>query len=343
MDYTKQTLTKECAIVHKSTSKVRVDYVDLLKGITILWIIWIHAGSYDFGNYRNPIFFFASGIFFKLTDAKTFFSKRVWMIIIPFLFFYIVSIPYGILVDLWDYKTINAFDWNRILDLFKIVDSTGYLTLNMPLWFLMTLFMIQSFSFIVFRLKKWIIFVLALLSLIFFEELSSIPSLFMINNALAWFGYFAIGYLSGKPLIKYLNTLPRKVFVFLLSLFILIGCIVFEQLEIADWHNLIGKTKLIVFIICFMTFFSFLNGMKSLQFLRFYGKNSLIVLGAHLWILVPIQRLMFRLLRFHHPLIGLGMAIATAVLLVPVIIWMNKYIPFFVGKQNHFKSDIKAS
>lgn len=260
------------------------------------------------------------------------------MIIIPFLFFYIISIPYGILVDLWDYKTINAFDWNRILDIFKIVDSTGYLTLNMPLWFLMTLFMIQSFSFIVFRLKKWIIFVLALLSLIFFEELSSIPSLFMINNALAWFGYFAIGYLSGKPLIKYLNSLPRKVFVFLLSLFILIGCIVFEQLEIADWHNLIGKTKLIVFIICFMTFFSFLNGMKSLQFLRFFGKNSLIVLGAHLWILVPIQRLMFRLLRIHHPLIGLGMAIATAVLLVPVIIWMNKHIPFLVGKRKDVKT-----
>lgn len=325
--------------IHNIAPKVRVDYVDLLKGITILWIIWIHAGSYDFGNYRNPIFFFASGIFFKLTDAKTFFSKRVWTIIIPFLFFYISSIPFRYIVDLWDTRSFEAFNWNRILDIFKIIDRSDYLTLNVPLWFLMTLFMIQSFSFIVFRLKKWIIFVLALLSLLFFDELESIPSLFMINNALAWFGYFAIGYISGKPLIKYLNSLPRKVFVFLLSLFILIGCIVFEQLEIADWHNLIGKTKLIVFIVCFMTFFSFLNGMKSLQFLRFYGKNSLIVLGAHLWILVPIQRLMFRLLRIHHPLIGLGMAIATAVLLVPVIIWMNKHIPFLVGK----RKDVKTS
>lgn len=260
------------------------------------------------------------------------------MIIIPFLFFYIASIPFRYIIDLWDTRSFEAFHWNRILDIFKIIDRADYLSLNVPLWFLMTLFMIQSFSFIVFRLKKWIIFVLALLSLLFFEELSSIPSLFMINNALAWFGYFAIGYLSGKPLIKYLNTLPRKVFVFLLSLFILIGCIVFEQLEIADWHNLIGKTKLIVFIICFMTFFSFLNGMKSLQFLRFYGKNSLIVLGAHLWILVPIQRLMFRLLRFHHPLIGLGMAIATAILLIPVIKWMNRYIPFLVGKRKDVKT-----
>lgn len=313
--------------------KVRVDYVDLLKGITILWIIWIHAGSYDFGNYRNPIFFYASGIFFKLTDAKTFFTKRVFMIIIPFLFFYLASIPFRFIVDLWDFRTTHAFDWNRILDIFKVLDRSDYLSLNVPLWFLLTLFMIQAFSFIVFRLNKTTILVLALLSLIFFEELSSIPSLFMVNNALAWFGYFAIGYLTGKPLIKYLNSLPRKVFVFILTLLILAGCIIFERFEIADWHNLVGKTKLIVFIVCFMTFFSFLNGMKSLQFLRFFGKNSLIVLGAHLWILVPIQRISFRLLRTTDPLIGLVMAILTAILLIPVIIWMNKHIPYLVGKR----------
>lgn len=324
--------------IHNIAPKVRVDYVDLLKGITILWIIWIHAGSYDFGNYRNPIFFFASGIFFKLTDAKTFFSKRIWMIIIPFWFFYISSIPFRYIVNLWDTRSFEAFNWNRILDIFKIVDCHDYLSLNVPLWFLLTLFMIQSFSYIAFRLNHWIILALALLSLVFYEELYRIPSLFMINNALAWFGYFAIGYLTGKPLIKYLNSLRRKTFVFILSLLILAGCIIFEQFEIADWHNLVGKAKLIVFIVCFMTFFSFLNGMKSLQFLRFYGKNSLIVLGAHLWILDPIKRISFRLLRTTDPLIGLVMAIATAVLLVPVIIWMNKHIPFLVGKCKDVKT-----
>ena len=328
----------ECSngTIQKNAPSIRIDYIDLLKGISILWIIWIHSGISQFANYGNAIFFFTSGIFFKLTDAKSFFSQKVWKIIIPFVFFYIVSIPYGIIVDLWDYRTIHAFDWNRILDVFQIIDIHNYLSLNVPLWFLLTLFMIQSFSFIVFRLNKWTIFVLALLSLLFFEELSSIPSLFMINNALAWFGYFAIGYLSGKPLIRYLDSLPRKIFVFILSLLILVGCILFERFEVTDWHNLVGKTKLIVFIICFMTFFSFFNGIKSLQFLRFYGKNSLIVLGAHLWILVPIQRLMFRLLGFRHPLIGLGMAIATAILLIPVIIWMNRHIPFLVGKPRSY-------
>ena len=220
-----------------------------------------------------------------------------------------------------------------MLDIFKIIGPSDYLSLNVPLWFLLTLFMIQTFSFMVFRLNPIIIFIFALLSLIFFEELYQIPSLFMINNAIAWFGYFAIGYLTGKPLIKYLNSLHRKLFIFVLSLIILIGCIVFERLEIYDWHNLIEKTKLIVFIVCFMTLFSFLSGVRSLEFLRFYGKNSLIVLGAHLWILIPIQRITFRLLRTHDPIIGFGMAVITAILLIPIINWMNKNIPFLIGKK----------
>lgn len=251
----------------------------------------------------------------------------------PFVFFYLASIPFRIIVDLWDFRTIQAFDWYRVLELFLVTDEGAYLSINTPLWFLLTLFMIQLYSFFVFRLDRIIILILALLSLVFFEELYHIPSLFMMNNALAWFGYFAIGYLSGKPLIRYMNTLPKKITVFILSLSILFGCMFFEQLEISDWHNLVGKTKLIVFVVCFMTFFSFFNGMRSLEFLRFYGKNSLIVLGAHLWILVPIERIMFRLLRIHDPIIGLGMAITTAVLLIPVINWSNHHIPFLVGKR----------
>lgn len=310
-----------------------------MKGLTILWIIWIHSDHPDFGNYRNPIFFFASGIFFKLSDAKTFFSKRVLMIIIPFIFFYLASVPFRYIVDLWDFRSFQAFNWSRLMDIFMVVGRWDYLSLNVPLWFLVTLFMIQCYSYIVFRLPKWTILILAILSLIFFEELNDIPSPFMMNNALSWFCYFAFGYLIGKPIIGYLNSLPRKVFVFVISLLIVIGCVLFEQLEVTDWHNLVGKTKLVVFIVCFMTFFSFFNGWSKLEVLRFFGKNSLIVLGAHVWILIPIERVMFRLTQIHHPWLGFIMAIMTAIILIPVINWMNRYIPFLIGKKRELHKE----
>lgn len=310
----------------------RVDYIDLLKGITILWIIWMHTYHPDFGNLRNPIFFFASGIFFKISDAKTFFLKRILLILIPFTFFYLMSVPIKWIIDYWDYRDIFAFDWSRILDIFRCEAKADYLSLNRPLWFLITLFLIQSFSFIIMRLPKIIIATFALVSLIFFEDISSQPSYFMVNCACAWFCYFAFGYLIGKHMIAFINNSTRKIAVFVISisLFLLLQFVV---ADIAVPFHLTEKTKSLSFIIGFMTFFSFFNGFPQLEILRFFGKNSLIVLGAHMWILVPLERLFHKLFHMHNYYIGFAIATLTAMFLIPIIIYMNKYIPNLVGKR----------
>lgn len=314
-------------------NKPRVDYIDLLKGITILWIIWLHSDHPDFGNYRMPVFFFASGIFFKLSDTKTFFTKRFKSLVIPFLFFYVASIPFAYIVDLWNYRDFFIFDWNRVFDIFSINSSREYLTVNPPLWFLLALFFIQTFSLVIFRLKNLLILVICLLSLLFHNFLLTVPSPFMINLAMAYFGYFGLGYLMGKPLISIMNSLNRKIIVFAISLLILISCAFYINEGYTDFYNIIDRTKQLSFVITFMSFFSFFDGVSWMEFLRFYGKQSLIVLGAHLWILIPIKRLVYKFTQTHDPVIGFFMAVATAILLIPVINWMNKYIPFCVGKK----------
>ena len=132
------------------------------------------------------------------------------MILVPFCFFYVASIPFRYIIDTWDNRVFDNFDWSRILDLFKIEARADYLSLNVPLWFPLTLFVIQTYSFVVFRLGKKAILFLAILSLIFFKELNLIPTPFMLNNALAWFGYFAFGYVVGKPLIGYLKSFKNQ-------------------------------------------------------------------------------------------------------------------------------------
>ena len=126
----------------------------------------------------------------------------------------------------------------------------------------------------------------------------------------------------------------RKCIIFIISLFILITCASYLNADIPDFYNMIDRTKQLAFVIAFMSFFSFFDGVAWMEFLRFFGKQSLIVLGAHLWILIPIKRLMFKITQTHDPIIGFFMAVATAIILVPVIKCMNKYIPFFVGKNN---------
>lgn len=325
------------------STKPRVDYIDLLKGITILWIIWIHTDHPDFGNYRNPIFFFASGMFFKLTDFKSFFSKRINTIIIPFLFFYILSIPFRFIIDLWDYRSIYAFDWDRILDVFRIIDKSDYLSLNVPLWFLLTLLIIQSMSLLLLRLPNTVIILLACMAVFFKQELEQWPTLFMINNAVYWFAFFAIGFVIGKPLIKLLSLEKRRLQVFTGSILLVFVCVAFEKCGMTDYHEFVEHAKYLAFIVSFTAFMSFFNGMANVEALRFFGKNSLIVLGTHLWILVPLGRIMFKLTGIHHPWIGFGMAIATAILLIPVINILNKKVPYLVGKQNHSPQTTRPS
>ena len=324
----------------KTTGKSRVDYVDLLKGITILWVIWIHSDHPDFGNFRMPVFFFASGIFFKLSDPKSFFTKRWYSFIIPFLFFYIASIPFEWMIDLWDYRTLDAFDWNRIMSLF----SNDGLLINPPLWFLLVLFFIQSLSYVVFRLNKSIIWILCIASLFFHEELLGLPCHFMIKKGLAYFGYFGLGYLIGKPMIKLMCNLKRKTMVFIATLAVLFISILYLDNGLPDYHFMIERIKQIAFTLSFMTFFSFFDGVKWLGFLRFYGKESLIVLGTHQWFLIPIRRVVFKFIKIHNPIIGFFMAALTAVILYPVIKFLNKKIPVFVGKRKNIeKGRLKIS
>lgn len=318
--------------VSQVSTKPRVDYVDLVKGITIIWIIWIHTDCPDFGGYRNPIFFFASGIFFKLSEFSSFFKKRLKNILLPLLFFFFASLPFRLIVHYWDNRTLSTYDWSVLGDLFTYASNHDYLALNVPLWFLMALFTIQISSFFILRLPKIVILSLSLMSFFFMTELRAWPTYFMFNQACVWFGYFSVGFLFGKPLIRIMNTYGRKAFVLVVSLMLIMTCIGVEKTVVSEHIYLVEQFKYLAFIVMFMAAFSFFNGCRHLEVLRFFGKNSLVVLVMHLWILVPIERIMFKVTRVHDPALGLFMACTTAVILIPVIVFMNRKLPFLIGK-----------
>ena len=47
--------------------KQRVEYIDALRGLCIMWVVWYHSVHPDWVGYpfRLPVLFFVSGIFFK--------------------------------------------------------------------------------------------------------------------------------------------------------------------------------------------------------------------------------------------------------------------------------------
>lgn len=324
---------------YTNTQHERIDYIDLLKGFAILWIIWIHTTHPDFvgGPYRIPIFFFASGIFFKKRKFKEFFIKRLNTLIIPFLFFYLISYPFRIIVHFWDFRTLSNFNWLSILDLFKSVPQWDYLSVNVPLWFLLCIFVIQVIYYFLMNLPRYILIILIVLSILLKDEILSISTPFMINNALYWGAFFALGNIIGKPFIKLIKSLRPRITIFIICMGIFIGCHFFSTHSLF-LENIITHIEIITFILSIIIIFSFFDGLKCMEFLRFYGKNSLIVLGSHLLILIPLDRISFKLFHIHTSLLGFTSALITTIILYFVINWMNKNLPYVVGKKPIFKT-----
>jgi hypothetical protein len=302
--------------------------------------VWSHTDSWDFGHgwtpgdIANTIFFFASGIFFKTGPCTDFLIKRVQRLLVPFFFFYILSIPFRILVDLWDQHGAFTFDWSRILDLFIISERSDYLSLNVPIWFLWTTFVIHLLANVLFRLPKWGVLLLALCSLFFQKELLAWPTIFMFNNALGWFGFFALGYLTGKPLINVLSVArQRRRLLAVLGTIFIVSWLWVDIFQEQDSRNLLLNVRKIAFTMLLLSLLSFFNQTKGVPYLKYVGEQSLVVLGSHLWILIPILRICHKLFGSGHGLLGGAMAILTLALSIPLIRFLNRKLPMLVGVQ----------
>lgn len=319
------------------TTSTRIDYIDLVKGFAILWIVWWHAGVPAFAQpyYHVPVFFFLSGMFFNKKDSFIISSqKTIRRIGIPFLFFYIVSYPYRMIVYLWDHRTLTGFRWNCILDIFKIEWRADYLYVNVPLWFLVCLFVLQLSYYFINKLPQWSIWIIAIGGAVCFVFTQYIPTPLMINVAMHYITYFAIGALVGNKLLEYIKINKNRILVIIISVIIyLTAQILYNPFESNTFiYNILLHTQTFSFIFFIITVFSFLNNAKHLAFLRFYGNNSIVVLGLHVPVLIIFQRIGHKLCDDFGLWEAFICTVCTIVTLYPIIILLNRFIPSLIGK-----------
>ena len=319
----------------KQTNKQRVDYIDLIKGITIFGVIWVHTCHFDWltAILVNSIFFFLSGFFFYRKPIKNFIKTKIKTILIPFLFFYLLSYPFRIIVHYWDYRTLSTFDWRCILDIFDISAQTDYLFVNVPLWFLICIFVIQVIYYFISYLDKRLIAVIAIACLVAKDLFYSIPSPFMINAAFYYLGFFALGNLFGKPLIEKLKNPQFRHISLRISILLMIIVIGVSINSTNNWIELqTTHIKLLMIFFTLMSVASYFNENKHLRLIRFFGENSLIIMGLHVPPLIVIKRISMMLFGECTPMMGFLHSILCIAILYVVIIFCNKYIPFLVGK-----------
>lgn len=315
----------------------RLTYVDILKGFTILWVVWMHMDlpSFIHPSVQMPVFFFLSGCFFKPRPFKEFIKKKVNTLIVPFLFFWFISYIYFVIKNEFIPCSFNLNDINW-LNVINVWDKYFYGKISI-LWFLIGLFIMEMLWFFAdkYSIKK--IFLIISLFILYpiggylyakqiFYPIPFVP----IAHTLTFIPYYVIGAILGKKVLTICESSIKEkqnYIVLLISLFILAIIQFFPPKPIPYLIYIFPYT--IAFIILALKIAFLVRNLKIMELLNFYGKNSIVVYTTHWqlikWIVLPD----YITTQTHYWII--------CVVEIFLILFFNKFLPIVIGKKALFK------
>ena len=285
----------------------RINYIDYFKGISIFLVIWVHTFHPFWLDdiLVNSFFFFISGLFFKNDSFIKTTKKQINQLLIPFLFFYIISYPFKDIVN------------------------------NVPLWFLPALIVIRYYAWFITKLPTCFWFVSIALSFIFFDYLLTIDNLFIIKRPVYWSSFYLLGYLANRIDVKNCYNIQY------LKRWIIFICLVISILFLTILNNKMQSDYIVqIRLICIIYMLIFLLSLiekVKLHFLSFIGSNTIHILGLHYLFLKPLQNFLAEKYFLNGVWIGFFeslIVLSFLLLLIPII---NKYMPQFLGKKNIIK------
>jgi len=330
--------------------KPRIAYIDFMKCLCIMLIVMYHI-DHGFFNYlaphlndalqafRLPMYYFISGIFFKLYDGYADFTRRkVNNILVPFVFF----VVFAFVVRSLEYGLRVAVGADPIeLTLTQLVEPfyLRYWPNTTPLWFLLSLFWVNI---IFYALQRWIkplwgiLLATMALSVVGYElGIHHVELPLMMDTSLVALPYFVLGW--G---VKRLGAVPpsrwdRWGIVALL----VVALPIYWLNEFMNLHFQVLPAYWKLYLVPFVAILALFWACKPLPripVMNHFGRYSLIILGTHPLILQPIRFLLVRSGMDYG--IQLTLIVFTLTMLVewPLIWLLKTYFPRFTAQKPFF-------
>lgn len=271
-------------------SKSRQDYLDIVAGILIIFMVYHHAfpnSSLDVWGSRFLFFymswfFFKAGVFFRKEFAlKDVFLKSARRLLLPFVVFSVIGqVVYAIELTVLNNLHMN-FVTNTILDIIK----TGAIFGNGPLWFLLTLFFVRILYASLCKMVRllWIIpSFFGFFAFIFYHFEITTP-LYLGNTCLGAF-FFGLGTLLKNMQYKIPIFIACSI-VYLVTVSFLptLGSFVNNNSESYIWWIVASLAG----IITYNNVFKIINPQK--RFFGFCGQHSLEILVSHMPIISLVR------------------------------------------------------
>lgn len=317
--------------------KERIHWIDWSKCILIYLVVVAHYGRISpfvdnlICAFHMPAFFMISGYLHKQMPVKQSVIKNFKRLIVPAFLFSLLC--WGYFVALMVIKDVPfTFDGYVSKFLFGMIfyDRPNVTPPCGVIWFLQVLFISKILLDIVARYGDKAIFaacaVCAVATWVWYTaDINDMRYQFLLQRTCASFPFVALGYVAKeKQLFLKLSRVGWLPYL-LLALY-LVGVVYNGRVGIATWR--FGHDVVLYYLVALtgcICFFLFVNKIK------FGGGNLLINISNGTIIILCLHRIMISL-AYHVPLGAYIGSLVIVVLCYPLILFFNKYLPWFTGK-----------
>ena len=308
----------------------RYEYIDIVKGFTIIWVLWMHMGLPEliYPSVQMPIFFFLSGTFYHAKESTLWRQMKsdAYKLLLPAFVFSMLALC---CLCLKDRLTVDG--------IFSIIVQCLSASI---VWFLLALFYFRTIAYPCVKNRKPVI--VLLISLLIY-----VPGFYLYANECYWIlpffplshlGVFMIWFAIGVLYGKYILNLIVKPQLYKTGTCILLSFLYMLLVHYPDWDSVFlvyipwfvygfPYTLGVIFVILFAAYH--LNRICNYHFiskiLAYVGKNSIVFYLTH-W---PLWMYIFKPLDWN-----VYLSFALIVLLeFPLILLFNNYLPWCIGKK----------
>lgn len=335
-------------------SKPRELWADYAKAIAIWLMVFAHVGisrnvQTVIHVFHMPLFFYVAGYFDKGSlGIVEIVRKNIRYLMVPYFCFSLFSLTFA-----WQYpykhpefypriSTLSEYIKVALMGIIRMEDKVlpGSFLPNLALWFLPCLFLVKLLFALLCKIKQHYSFnnaywgVLLILPVLIFPYLIPI-NWFSVDSAFMALPLYIVGYLSKE--YKLVNYIQKRKSVLLIVTLLYTAFLA----PMNDMVNMDGGYagnnifffyfNAIVGILMIISFVNF-NIFTPNGLVAYIGKNTLVVLGLHLLFISFYKLFAYMIFDKINDMTALIISILVIVSLIPVIKFINKYIPFVIGK-----------
>lgn len=331
--------------------------IDIAKGIGIILVVFGHVINSNvdiFGkNVNNMIYIFHMPLFFLISgyltkyekniDSKNYIKKKAKGILLPFFNFSLFWFFYWFIIERRFRNQMAAPTIKIFINIFLGTINEKYLLPNIVLWFLPCLFISEVMYYIIRKINNYylqnvLVIILFIFGIILCKYNIILP--FGLETAFVSIIFLLIGnYFSVNE-----NKIKNRKYL-VITLFIIFYTISFmNNGDISMLGHNYGNPVLFLLgaisgsgIVYYLAKLINKNIMLS-KLISFYGVNSLTIMLCHDPIKRVIAKILSIILKTSDELIrnnffgSLLLTICILLIMIPIIIIINNYLPFIIGK-----------